>query len=95
MLEWGGGLVASGPSRAPGYYKSQFITLYFYSATEMKEYIVSVSQNRALRRIYGLTRGKVLANLHRVIKTLCATDDYSTKNMQKHFKQFQSLTTIM
>jgi hypothetical protein len=27
-------------------------------------------------------------------KSLCASDDYSTKNMQKHFKQFQSLTTI-
>jgi hypothetical protein len=27
-------------------------------------------------------------------KSLCAPDDYSTKNMQKYFKQFQSLTMI-
>jgi hypothetical protein len=30
--------------------------------------------------------------LYRVNKSLCAPDDYSTKNTQKHFKQFQSLT---
>jgi hypothetical protein len=28
-------------------------------------------------------------------KSLCAPDDYSTKNMQKYFKQFQALTMIM
>jgi hypothetical protein len=27
-------------------------------------------------------------------KSLCAPDDYSTKNTQKYFKQFQSLTMI-
>jgi hypothetical protein len=27
-------------------------------------------------------------------KILCAPDDYSTKNTQKYFKQFQSLTMI-
>jgi hypothetical protein len=32
---------------------------------------------------------------YRVIKkSLCAPDDYSTKNTQKYFKQFQSLTMI-
>jgi hypothetical protein len=28
---------------------------------------------------------------YRVIKSLCAPDNYSTKSMQKYFKQFQSL----
>jgi hypothetical protein len=27
-------------------------------------------------------------------KSLCAPDDYSTKNTQKYFKQFQSFTMI-
>jgi hypothetical protein len=33
-------------------------------------------------------------DIYRVIKSLCALDDYSTKNTQKYFKQFQSLTMI-
>jgi hypothetical protein len=33
-------------------------------------------------------------NIYRVIKSLCAPDDYSTKNRQKYYKQFQSLTML-
>jgi hypothetical protein len=32
--------------------------------------------------------------IHGVIISLGAPDDYSTKNTQKYFKQFQSLTVI-
>jgi hypothetical protein len=35
-----------------------------------------------------------LWGLYRVIKSLCGTDDYSAKNTQKYFKQFQSLIMI-
>jgi hypothetical protein len=35
-----------------------------------------------------------ITDVYRVIKRLCAPDDYSTKNPQIYFKQFQSLTMI-
>jgi hypothetical protein len=40
--------------------------------------------------LYMYTR----THAHRVIKSICAPDDYSIKNEQKYFKQFQSIAMI-
>jgi hypothetical protein len=40
---------------------------------------------------YGNKNNKYI---YRLNKILCAPDNYSTKDSQKYFKQFQSLTMI-